>query len=292
MGSEKLSGGNQGTETQRFLNHQEFQLVCEALRRGESVIVLAESGVGGSGFTSRIVDEFAGELDVAIATYKGSGKKFFHRLAEQLDVDITEPKLNREGEPVGERSLTIDELKEALLDRMNSDTLLVFPEARRLTTGVRYWLEDAISSGVRVCCFAVVNPRRDIFLDMLEIELEPPSEKHIREVMRSEAQARGLTLSESELADLAPQAGRSPLMAKQVIKRRSLGIEEEKAEHTQYINVTALWFAFLAGFAAMKFVGMGTDQKDIQIFGGLAFMLLMSLKQLGQIRGSRKRLGQ
>ncbi|MCT7968938.1 hypothetical protein NG799_21745 [Laspinema sp. D1] len=254
--------------------------------------MLAESGVGGSEFVTRIVDEFAGELDVAIATYKGSGKKFFHRLAEQLDVDISEPKLNREGEPVGERSLTMDELKEALLDRMNSDTLLIFPEARRLTTGVRYWLEDAISNGVRVCCFAVLNPKRDIFLDMIEVELEPPSEKHIREVMRSEAQARGLNLSESELADLAPQAGRSPLMAKQVIKRHSLGIHDEKAEHTQYINVTSLWLVFLISFSAMRYVGMGTGQRDIQIFGGLAFMLLMGLKQLGQIKGTRKRLGQ
>ncbi|MCT7984909.1 hypothetical protein NG796_16685 [Laspinema sp. A4] len=291
MGGGSSGGSYQGAEETQ-LNHKEFQLVSEALRRGESVLVLAESGVGGSEFVTRVVDEFTGELDVAIATYKGSGKNFFHRLAEQLDVDITEPKLNREGEPVGERSLTMDELKEALLDRMNSDTLLIFPEAKRLTTGVRYWLEDAISNGVRICCFAVVNPRRDIFLDMVEIELEPPSEKHIREVMRSEAQARGLNLSESELADLAPQAGRSPLMAKQVIKRHSLGIHDEKAEHTQYINVTALWFAFLLGFGAMRYIGMSTGQKDVQIFGGLAFMAFMGLKQLGQIKGTRKRLGQ
>ncbi|MEB3830368.1 hypothetical protein, partial [Phormidium sp. CCY1219] len=274
-------GYSRAEETQ--LNQREFILTCEAVRRGESVLVLAEAGLGGSEFATRIVDEFVGELDVAIATYKGSGKKFFQRLAEQLDVETSEPKFNSKGEPAGERSLTMDELKEALLDRMNSETLLVFPEAKRLTTGVRYWLEDAIAAGVRVCCFAVVNPRRDIFLDMVEIELEPPSEQFIRKVMRSESQRLGLKLTESELADLAPQAGRSPLVARQVVKRRSLGIKDERSEHTQYVNVTPLWLAFLAGFAAMKFVGMGTNQKDIQVFGGLAFMILMSLRQLGQI---------
>lgn len=291
MGGQEPSSSNQSPETEG-LNNREFILTCEALRRGESVLVLAEAGLGGSQFASRIVDEFAGELDVAIAVYKGSGKKFFQRLCEQLDVDISEPKLNKDGEPVGERSLTMDELKEALLERFTTETLLVFPEAKRLTTGVRYWLEDAIASGVRVCCFAVINPKKDIFLDMVEIELEPPSEKFIREIMRSESQRRGLNLSESELADLAPQAGRSPLIARQVIKRKSLGIKDETASHTQYINVTPLWFAFLAGFAAMKFIGMGTGRKDWQIFGGLAFMILMSLKQLGQIKGTRKRLGQ
>lgn len=291
MGGQKFSSGNQSAKTEA-LNQREFILTCEALRRGESVLVLAEAGLGGSEFATRIVDEFVGELDVAIATYKGSGKKFLQSLAEQLGVDIAEPKLNKDGEQTGERSLTMDELKESLLDRMNGETLLVFPEAKRLTTGVRYWLEDAIASGVRVCCFAVVNPRRDIFLDMVEIELEPPPERYIREVMRSESLARGLNLSESELADLAPQAGRSPLIARQVIKRKSLGIKDETASHTQYINVTPLWFAFLAGFAAMKFIGMGTGRKDWQIFGGLAFMILMSLKQLGQIKGTRKKLGQ
>lgn len=292
MGREEFGRSNQNAEAPGLLNQKEFNLVCEALRRGESVLVLAEVGVGGEAFTTRVIDEFAGELDVAIATYKGSGKRFFHRIAEQLDVEVSEPKFNSKGEPAGERSLTMDELKEALLDRMNGETLLIFPEAKRLTTGVRYWLEDAITSGVRVCCFAVVNPRRDIFLDMVEVELEPPSEGHIREVMRAEAQARGLNLSESELADLAPQAGRSPLMAKQVIKRKSLGIKDEVASHTQYVNVTPLWYAFLAGFAVLRFVGQGTGQKDLQIFGGIAFMLFMTLKQLGQIKGTRKRLGQ
>jgi hypothetical protein len=33
-----------------------------------------------------------------------------------------------------------------------------------------------ISAGAKVVCFAVANPGKDIFLDMLEIELSLPSE--------------------------------------------------------------------------------------------------------------------
>ena len=65
-----------------------------------------------------------------------------------------------------------------------------------------------ISAGARVVCFAVANPGRDIFLDMLEIELDLPSDRHIREVMEAEAQKQGLKIDKSRLAELQPLAGR------------------------------------------------------------------------------------
>ena len=237
----------------------------------------------------KIFKDFEGELDCAIATWKGSGKKFFQSIAEQLDIPTeSEPDDNGKTKP-----LTMDGLKEAIADSINPEqTLLIFPEAKRLTTGVRYWLEDLIDLGLTVVAIAVTNPGRDIFLHLTEIEIANPTEGKIREVMQSEAERYGLSLSDAEVSALLPQAGRSAIVAKQVIRRRALGIKDESATHTQYINVTPLWFAFLAGFGAMKFIGMGTGRKDWQIFGGLAFMLFMSLKQLGQIKGTKRRLGQ
>ena len=70
-----------------------------------------------------------------------------------------------------------------------------------------------ISAGARVVCFAVVNPNKDIFLDMLEIELALPSDAHIRLVMAAEAQRVGLQISKSRLAELQPLAGRNPMLA-------------------------------------------------------------------------------
>ncbi len=69
--------------------------------------------------------------------------------------------------------------------------MLILPEAKRLSPGIRYWLEDLINAGVRVVCFAAVNPGKDIFLEMLEIELELPSDKLIRETMQAEAERLG-----------------------------------------------------------------------------------------------------
>jgi hypothetical protein len=97
-----------------------------------------------------------------IATYKGSIKKFFVAIAMQLDIPTTETQYNKNGDSTGEKDLTVDALKQEILDNSNEDTLLVLPEAKRLTTSIRYWLEDMMSAGVRIVCFAVANPGKDI----------------------------------------------------------------------------------------------------------------------------------
>ena len=75
--------------------------------------------------------------------------------------------------------------------------LLLLPEAKRLTTGIRFWLEDLIEAGCRICCFAVANPQRDIFIKMIEVELEMPSDRAIRCAMEDEAAKLNLNLTAS-----------------------------------------------------------------------------------------------
>jgi len=41
----------------------------------------------------------------------------------------------------------------------------------------------------------------------------------------------------------------------------------------------------------VRFVGMGTQNKSLYIMGGVCLVSGMALKQLGGIRGARKRLG-
>ena len=156
----------------------------DAVRAGNSVIVLGEAGTGKGEFAIALHEEMSNEFTSAIATYKGSIKKFFIAIAMQLGC----PTENDEGKP-----MTVDALKEEILVNSNENTLLIFPESKRLTTSIRYWLEDMISAGARVVCFAVANPGKDIFLEMLEIELELPSDAHIRVVMACRSSTPGIT---------------------------------------------------------------------------------------------------
>ncbi len=233
-----------------------------------------------------------GEFNSAIATYKGSIKKFFVAIAMQLDIPTTETQYNKNGNPTGEKDLTVDAIKQEILENSGEDTLLIFPEAKRLTTSIRYWIEDMISAGAKVVCFAVANPGRDIFIDMLEIELELPSDRAIREVMESEAQRQGLETDKSRLAELQPLAGRNPMLARKIIKQEKLGIKQDKPEHTNYVVIMPIIIAALMAFGIVRFIGMGTGNKGLYITGGVCLVTGMALKQLGSVRGARKRLGQ
>lgn len=110
--------------------------------------------------------------------------------------------------------------------------------------------------------------------------------------MEAEADRLGLQLSQSELAELQPLAGRNPMVARKVIQRRKLGIKQDKVEHTQRIVIMPILVAALFSFAVVRFVGLGTGNKGLYITGGVALTVGMALKQLGRVKGARKRLGQ
>ncbi len=89
-----------------------------------------------------------------------------------------------------------------------------------------------MAAGVIVVCLAVVNPKKEIYLEMLEIELDLPSDRDIRDIMEAEAERQGLNLTKSQLAELQPLAGRNPLLARKVIRNEKLGIKQS-SQHTQ-----------------------------------------------------------
>jgi hypothetical protein len=266
-----------------FKDSDSFNHVVKAIAAGNSVIVLGEAGTGKTDFALALHEEMSGEFNSAIATYKGSLKKFFIAIAMQLDC----PTENEQNRP-----LTVDAIKQEILENSGEDTLLIFPESKRLTTSIRYWIEDMMGAGAKVVCFAVANPGKDIFLDMLEIELSLPSDAHIRLVMAAEAQRQGLQIDISRLAELQPLAGRNPMLARKIIKQEKLGIKQDKPEHTQYVVIMPVIIAMLFSFAVVRFIGMGTGNKGLYITGGVCLVSAMALKQLGNVRGARKRLGQ
>lgn len=230
--------------------------------------------------------ELAAEFSIAAATYKGSGKKFFQQLAEQLDIPT-----EVEDDKGKVKQLTLDQLKEEIALNLPTDALLILPEAKRLTTGIRFWLEDLIEAGCRVCCFAVANPQRDIFIKMIEVELELPSDRAIRSAMEDEAAKLGLNLTAARLSQLQPLAGRNPMLARKVVRQEKLGINQT-VEHRQYLVMMPIILAGLFAFAIIRYVGMGTGNKNWQIFGGVALTAAMAAKQLGRVEGAKKRLGQ
>jgi len=209
-----------------------------------------------------------------------------------MGVDTVEDKLNEDGEIVGERKLTLEELKESIASQTSDDLIFILPEAKRLPAGIRYWLQDLMADGLKLCLFAVTNPNRDIFLETLEIELTAPSDRDIRERMRKEAQQLGIEVSENRLAKLQPLAGKNLALARKVLRAEALGLNPENPEHHQYIDISPIIISGIMALSIVRFIGMGTGNRGLYIVGGCALIIGMMLKQLGRVRGSRRRLGQ
>ena len=265
----------------------EYQQITAAIGAGQSVLVIGEAGSGVKPLAHALHRDCGSEYQAAIATYKGSAKQFLVTVAEQWEIP-TETELDDEGRS---RPLTVDQLKEEILANVSAAMLLILPESQRLPASIKYWLEDLMEPGGRLVAFAPVNPGRGFYLELLEVELALPSDRAIREEMAREAQQQGLTLSQARLAQLQPLAGRNPLLARKVIRREKLGIQQQ-TEHTQYLVIMPILIAALFAFAVVRFVGMGTGNKGLYITGGVCLVAAMALKQLGHVKGARKRLGQ
>ncbi len=93
-------------------------------------------------------------------------------------------------------------------------------------------------------------------------------------------------------AELQPLAGRNPGLARKVIKNEALGLKQDKPEHTQYVVIIPIIIAALMAFGIVRFIGMGTGNKGLYITGGVCLVTGMARKQLGSVKGARKRLGQ
>jgi hypothetical protein len=128
---------------------------------------------------------------------------------------------------------------------------------------------------------------------MLEVELELPSDRTIREAMQDEAAKLNLNISLSRLAALQPLAGRSPVLARQTIRREALGLNPDKITgHSQYLDITPIIMAALALLGVLKFWGMASGDRTLYIIGGCAIMVGLCFRYLGKVSGSKKKLGE
>lgn len=250
--------------------------------------MLGEFGSSLDDAASAIEQELSGDFSIAKVVYKGSGKKFFVELAKQFDIPTTCPKLNADGEEIGEKPMSLDELKEEIALNIPADALLLFPESKRLTTGIRFWLEDL---NCRICCFALVNPNRDIFLDMVEIELSLPNDQTVRSAMESEARAIGLNIKEARFSELQSYAGRNVAAARKIIRQEKLGLTKDP-NHNQYLDISPLIMGAFCCVGIVRFIGLGTGNRSLYMIGGIAMMAGLSLKYLGRVSGPRRKVGQ
>ncbi|ANV85748.1 hypothetical protein AWQ21_14535 (plasmid) [Picosynechococcus sp. PCC 7003] len=272
------------------VNPENLSQIISIIQEGHHCLVLGEAGL-----FEGLPEAIAAAVDIepwAIVAYQGSTKTFLMELAKQFRVDTVEPKYNKDGEVIGDRQLTADEIKEKLAQEIEKGSLLIIPEAKRLPASIRYWLETLMRMGkVIVVAIAVAVIKRDIYLQMLEVELERPSIDAIRGVILEEAEKNDLSLTDHQIAKLLTVAGRNPLLARKAVRNEKLGLNPEP-EHSLYLDISPIIISALMAFSIVRFIGLGTGDRGLYVIGGIALVLGVMLRQIGKIRGTRRKYGQ
>lgn len=247
------------------------------------MLVVGELGSGVLDLLRSLHQEFEGTA--AIAPYKGSSKGLLTAIAKQWSIPTTLDLDNGKS-----KAMSVEELKQEILDNCR-DGILILPDGHRIPASTRYWLSDLLSEGVRIVVSAPVHPRKEPYLEFIEIDYSLPSDQAVREAMIDEARKFNLSLSEAQLADLQGLAGRNPMIGRKVVRSEALGIKQERPEHSQYLDIYPLVMAFFALLAILKFAGLAMGDRGLYIVGGVAMMLGMALRYLGKIEPNQKRLG-
>lgn len=253
----------------------EIAQVISSLLKGQSILVLGESGSGKSVIGLEVEERLGDEYRIAVASYSGSAKQTLIAIAEALGV----PTETADERP---KPLTADQLRVEIAKDMNCGRrLLIADDAHRWPASLRYWMEELLRGKGLLLLLADRPPARDVFLKLPRMELEPLTPDQIRTLMYAEATAQGMAINPAKFADLQQRVGGNPALAKRVVHEELLGIGEEMStDHRQYIDGTPFLVAALSAIGIVRFIGLGLGDKALYIVGGVATLLALTLRTL------------
>jgi AAA domain len=257
---ERRSLGESTVSTVCYRSIEKRRIVA-ALQANSSLLIVGEAG-GGKTALSEFVAEELELLGFTVVTVKPStAKQMLMAIALQLGVDA---------ESLEGKQLTVMRLMQAIADHLQDNlAFLICDDAHRLQVQVRCWLERLHELGQPLLLLATHPPARDIFLKLPRIELEPLSDRTIRQIMKEAAAELELELSTAQLAHLQQRAGGNPMLAARVIREEYLGLDNPSPDHRQWIDGTPLLIAVLMTFTILRFIGLGLNSTSLYLFGGI-----------------------
>jgi hypothetical protein len=238
----------------------ETACLLAALEAGAAMLVVAEAGMGKSHLARRIAEELRAAAARVALVAPSTPKQTVLDIAVQLGVALT----TDEGRPLTQMQLQ----REITASLATQRAVLLVDDAHRLPVSLRVWLEQLLAIGQPIVLFATHPPRKDIFLKLPRLELQPLTHTQIRELMRDAATAQNLALSPAQLATLQERTGGNPMLARRVLDEERLGLEATAPDHTEWIDGTPLLLAVLLIFSAIRFLGRGLHQTDLYLLGG------------------------
>ena len=256
----------------KIYRQAELNRTTASLLANGAILIAGEDGSGKSVLASAVVEKLQADGFTVAFIEPATPKQMLLEIAHQFDI----PTEDLEG-----KSLTADKLKRAIATFLEENTaFLILDDAHACDAKFRMWLKQLKRNGVPMLLLATDPPRSDVFINVPRIELRPLPEQAIREIMIQAAIERGIELKPSELAKLQERAGGNPMLAARAVDEEYLGLEVESGDHRRYFDITPLILLAGIAFVIMRFIGLGTGDQALYIFGGIAAAVFLGLSRL------------
>ena len=250
----------------------EFNRITASLLANGAILIVGEEGSGKSVLANAVFERLICDGFLVAFVEPTTPKQMLLEITQQFNL----PSQDIEG-----KNLTVDKLKKAIADFLRENTaFIIFDDAQNCEIKFRIWLKQLRRKGVPMLVLATDPPRADIFINIPRIELKPLPEKAIRQIMKSAAVERMIDLSAADLSKLQERAGGNPMLAIRAIEEEYLGLDIEGADHRRYFDITPLILVVGVIFVIMRFIGLGTNDQALYIFGGIAAAIFLGLSRL------------
>lgn len=256
----------------RFYRADVLNRSSASLLANGSILIAGEEGSGKTVLAGAVKEKLESEGFTVVMVEPATPKQMLLEMAEQLGVELQ----SLEG-----KSLTGDQLKRAIALHLDTNTaFLIIDDAHSCDSRFRMWLKQLRKQGAPMMLLATDPPRSDIFIAVPRIELSGLPDYAIRELMEQSALERGINLTNSTLARLQERAGGNPMLAVRAIEEEYLGLDVEEGDHRRYFDITPIILLAGVGFMIMRFIGLGTGDRNLYIFSGIAAAVFLGLSRV------------
>jgi hypothetical protein len=269
-----LTNEDEETPPGEFIIYRQAELnrVTASLLANSAILIVGEEGSGKSVLGNAVVEKLINDGFLVAFIEPTTPKQMLVEICHQFEI----PTEDLEG-----KSLTVEKLKGAIANFLGENTaFIILDDAQTCDLKFRLWLKQLRRKNIPMLIMATDPPWSDIFINIPRIELRPLPEKAIREIMRSAAAERMIDLSSADLAKLQERAGGNPMLAIRAIEEEYLGLDIEGADHRRYFDITPLILVVGIIFVVMRFIGLGTGDQALYIFGGIAAAIFIGLSRL------------
>ena len=274
--------------TEKAFEFEEFQIYRQAelnrttasLLANGAILIVGEEGSGKSVLGNAVVERLTCDGFLVAFVEPTTPKQMLLEITQQFELPT---------EDIEGKNLTMDKLKRAICLQQRfaiaqflseNTAFIVLDDAQSCDMKFRIWLKQLRRKGVPMLVLATDPPRSDIFINIPRIELKPLPEKAIRQIMKAAAQERAIALTSADLSKLQERAGGNPMLAIRAIEEEYLGLDIEGADHRRYFDITPLILVVGVIFVIMRFIGLGTNDQALYIFGGIAAAVFLGLSRL------------